>query len=190
MPGGSVTNKFPLATERILLRRLVPSDLANFQDYRHDEEVGQYQGWSPQSDTEAAIALEKYGAAKFFQPGVWFQIGIADRETDALIGDIGVCLSAKEPEAEFGFTLRRQSQGSGLASEAIGALMAFLFAETDIRRIVGITDARNIAAMKLLEKLGMRRLQTNKAIFRGAPCEEHVFILQRPPADRSAENKV
>ena len=177
----NVTSKFPIATERTLLRRLAPADLANFQDYRHDEDVGQYQGWLPQSDADAAIFLAEYGAAKFFRPGIWFQVGIADRETDALIGDIGACLSAKEPEAEIGFTLRRQSQGLGLASEAIGALMAFLFAETDIRRIVGITDARNIAAIKLLEKLGMQRSHTNKAIFRGAYCEEHVFVIHRQP---------
>lgn len=176
-----MSNKFPIVTGRTLLRGLAPTDLADFQHYRHDEEVGRYQGWLPQTDADAAIFLKESGEAEFFQPGIWFQIGIADRETDALIGDIGICLSARESEAEIGFTLRRQSQGLGLGSEAIGAVIVFLFEETDIRRIVGVADARNVAAIKLLEKLGMQRLQTNKALFRGSPCEEHLFALHRSP---------
>ena len=175
----SVSTRFPVVTDRTVLRRLTSADLADFQLYRQDEEVGRYQGWLPQTDADATALLEKYGETEFFQPGIWFQIGIADRETDALIGDIGICLSARESEAEIGFTLRRQSQGLGLGSEAIGAVIVFLFEETDIRRIVGVADARNVAAIKLLEKLGMQRLQTNKALFRGSPCEEHLFALHR-----------
>jgi RimJ/RimL family protein N-acetyltransferase len=169
-------------TDRTVLRRLTPADLADFQHYRHDEEVGRYQGWLPQTDAEATALLEKCGEAEFFQPGIWFQVGIADRETDTLIGDIGTCLSASEPEAEIGFSLCRESQGLGLGTEAIGAMIEFLFEQTDIHRVVGVTDARNIAATKLLEKLGMRRLQTNKAMFQGAPCEEHVLALDRDHA--------
>lgn len=171
--------KFPIVTDRTVLRRLTPADLTDFQHYRHDVEVGRYQGWLPQTDAEATVLLEKYGDAEFFQPGIWFQVGIADRETDTLIGDIGTCFSASAPEAEIGFSLRRESHGRGIATEAIGAMIEFLFKQTSIRRIVGVTDARNIAAMKLLEKLGMQRLQTNKAMFRGLPCEEHLFALDR-----------
>lgn len=174
-----MSTKFPIVTDRTVLRRLTPADLADFQHYRHDEEVGRYQGWQPQTDAEATVLLEKYSAAVFFRPGMWFQVGIADRETDSLIGDIGTCLSASAPEAEIGFSLCRESHGRGIATEAIGAMIEFLFKQTSIRRIVGVTDARNIAAMKLLEKLGMQRLQTNKAMFRGLPCEEHLFALDR-----------
>ena len=175
----SVSTRFPVVTDRTVLRRLTSADLADFQLYRQDEEVGRYQGWLPQTDADATALLEKYGETEFFQPGIWFQVGIADRETDSLIGDIGVCLSASEPEAEIGFTLRRQSQGLGLGTEAIGAMIEYLFEQTDIHRVVGVTDARNIAAIKLLEKLGMLHLQTNKAVFRGLPCEEHLFALHR-----------
>lgn len=55
-------------TDRTVLRRLAPADLADFQHYRHDEEVGRYQGWVPQTDAEATVLLKKYSEAKFFQP--------------------------------------------------------------------------------------------------------------------------
>ena len=173
-----MTDGFSLVTDRIVLRRLAVSDLAEFQAYRHDEEVGRYQGWLPQSDDEAATFLQEKGGGDFFLPGKWFQIGIAHRDTDALIGDIGLCLSAGESEIEFGFSLCRQSQGRGLASEALGVLIGYLRDETKIERLVGITDTRNTGAIKLLERLGMQRLRTDKAIFRDAPCEEHLFALE------------
>ena len=173
-------SEFLILTEHTRLRRLAPADLADFQRYRSDEEVGLYQDWMPQSDTNAAIFLEQMGTAEFFQPGTWFQLGIADRETDVLIGDIGICLSAAESEVEIGFTLCRQSQGLGLASEAVNAAVAFIFEETDIHRIIGIVDTRNIASSRLLEKLGMQCLQTDTALFRGSPCEEHLYALHRP----------
>lgn len=174
-----MSTKFPVVTDRIVLRRLSPADLADFQHYRHDEGVGRYQDWLPQPDADATVLLEKYARAEFFQPGMWFQVGIADRETDTLIGDIGTCLSGSDPEAEIGFSLRRESQGLGLGTEAIGAMIEYLFEQTDIRRVIGVADARNIAAKRLLERLGMQCLQTNKAMFRGLPCEEHVFALDR-----------
>lgn len=174
-----VSDTFSIETDRTRLRRLAPADLTNFQRYRSDEGVGLYQDWIPQSDADATDFLKEKGAAEFFQPGTWFQLGIADRETDALIGDIGICLSADQSEVEIGFTLCRQSQGLGLGSEAVSAAVAFVFEETDIRRIVGITDTRNIASLRLLEKLGMQRLQTDTALFRGSPCEEHLYALHR-----------
>lgn len=102
-----VLTNFPIVTDRTRLRRLVPSDLADFQYYRHDEDAGRYQGWLPQTDAEATLFLEQMGSAELFRPGEWFQLGIADRETDTLIGDIGICVSATEPEAEIGFTVGR-----------------------------------------------------------------------------------
>ena len=174
-----MSSELPIVTDRIRLRRLLPSDLANFQQYRQDEAVGRYQGWEPQYDEDAARFLKGSGACELLRPGEWCQVGIADLKTDMLLGDIGMCRSVTEPEVEIGFSVRRESQGLGIASEAIGALIAFLFQDAGIRRIVGVTDARNTSAIRLLENVGMQRLQTNKAVFRGLPCEEHLFVLNR-----------
>jgi RimJ/RimL family protein N-acetyltransferase len=172
---------FPIVTDRTLLRRLSPTDLAKFQSYRRDEEVGRYQGWLPQSELAALDFLKESSVANFFRPEVWFQIGIAERETDVLIGDIGICLSASEPECEIGFTLCQRSQGFGLGREAVAAAVAYIFDETDVHRVIGVTDSRNIAAIKLLQNIGLRHTQTKEAIFRGSLCEEHHFELSRPP---------
>jgi len=150
-----------------------------FQAYRSDPKVGEYQDWSPMSSEEAAAFLSEMSRAEAFVPGDWFQIGIADRLTNRLIGDIGVCVASNEEHAEIGFTLAWGLQGQGLATESILALTNLLFALTAIKRIVAITDTRNVASIRLLERIGMSRLQTVDAVFRDEACQEHLYALVR-----------
>lgn len=166
-------------SSRIILRRLTSADLADFQSYRNDQDVGLCQGWSQQSDADALKFLQEMGAAEFFRPGTWFQIGIADRDTNSLLGDIGICVRHDEVEAEIGFSLRRQSHGLGLGSEAVREAISYIFDSAKCDQVIAITDTRNLSAIRLLEGLGMQRTSTDGAVFRGQPCEEHTFVLQR-----------
>jgi aminoglycoside 6'-N-acetyltransferase len=150
-----------------------------FQAYRTDAEVGKYQGWTPTSNEEALAFLTEMSLAEIFAPGKWVQLAIADRLSNNLIGDIGVCVATTGEEAEIGFTLDSRSQGRGLATEALLALKELLFASTNIQRIVAITDTRNLASIRLLERIGMVRVRTESASFRGEPCEEHAYELAR-----------
>lgn len=168
---------------RVTLRRLVAADLRSFQDYRHDPALGQYQGWSPLSDEEALAFITQMNQATLFQPGAWCQLGIADRGSNELIGDVGVCVDAYRSQAEIGFTLRGQSQRRGLAAEAVREVMLLVFEHTPVDRIVGVTDARNTASVRLLERVGMCCMHTQPARFRGEPCIEHRYEVARsaPP---------
>lgn len=164
------------------LRRLHPGDLAAFQAYRHDPEVGRWQGWQPQTDAQALAFLDEMATCPLFAPGTWTQLAIADDLTGQLIGDIGIHISADGAEAEFGFTLARAAQGRGLASAAVRAAMHLVFQETAVQRIQAQTDARNAACLRLLERLGASRLATIETEFRGEPCTEIRYELAgRPP---------
>ncbi len=169
----------PITGKRITLRRLTTADLPDFQAYRTDASVGLYQGWQPQSDEQASAYLDMASTAEPFQPGVWFQLGIADYDSGRLIGDIGIRLASSAREAEIGFSLHPQSQGRGFASEAVSEAISFIFGNTHCDQIKGVVDARNHAAIRLLERLGMRHVETVDATFEGQPCKEHVFVLQR-----------
>lgn len=174
------TNPLLYTADRVVLRRLSAEDLIPFQAYRSDPVVGRYQSWDSVSDGKAAAFLAVMSQCEAFVPGVWVQLGIALRRTNDLIGDIGVCVSFDSEHAEIGFTLASESQGQGLAIEAILALTNLLFESTPINRIVAITDSRNLPSIRLLERLGMKRVQTVDAIFRNEPCEEHLYELIRP----------
>ena len=172
----------PIITSRLILRKPSISDLTDFQAYRLDPEVAQYQGWESTSDGEAREFLAGTAAAKILQPGQWCQIGIADGISNQLIGDIGIHISENEAEAEIGFSLRQQSQGQGLATEAVQAAINLIFQNTPVTHIMGITDARNEPSIRLLERIGMRYHKTEEAIFRGEPCQEKYYSLARPEA--------
>lgn len=159
------------------LRRLAPADLRAFQAYRGDPDVGRYQGWLPMTDAEAGVFLEHMAAAEPFVPGAWFQLGIADRDSNVLIGDIGVRVAADGGHAEIGFTLRASAQGRGLGSEAVRAVVGLLLERVKLPRVVAITDARNLPSVRLLERVGMRRVETVSTSFRGEPCIEHKFAI-------------
>ncbi len=172
----------PRAATRILLRRLQASDLADFQAYRCDPAVALYQGWKTTSDAEALAFLNDVNKADLFPLGAWCQIAIAQRSDDRLIGDIGIFLSADGDEAEIGVSLSRQSQGNGLAREAVGEAIKLVFDHTNAHRVIGITDARNLPSIRLLQRLGMTKVEELETVFEGEPCTEYVFALSRDAA--------
>ena len=171
-----------MRSERVTLRRLRAADLTALQAYRNDPEVGRYQGWEPISDAAAAAMIAGMAAAPCPTPGDWVQIAIADAVNDGLLGDIGLHVSAAGDEAELGITLARYAQGQGLAAAAAGALIGMLREHTRVRRLIGITDVRNTASARLLERLGMTLEGEEETIFRGEPCREARYALALRPA--------
>jgi RimJ/RimL family protein N-acetyltransferase len=169
----------PRVAESVTLRRLAPLDLLSFQRYRHDALVARYQGWSPQSDADAAAFIAEMQHATMLEPGIWCQIGIALSASNDLIGDIGICVSASASEAEIGFTLSREAQGRGLATQAVREAIAMIFQHSGVPTIVGITDARNVASIKLMQRLGMSQSEIRETNFKGQPCTEYTFILRK-----------
>jgi RimJ/RimL family protein N-acetyltransferase len=161
------------------LRRLSTDDLTEFQAYRHDEELGRYQGWLPTSDEQALAFLAEMSAAPFPHLGHWVQFGIAEPERQRLIGDIGVFLDRNATFAEIGFTLARTAQGRGVATAAVRAVIELIFECSAAQRVIGVTDARNLASMRLMERVGMRMTETHEAVFRGEACVEHTYTVTR-----------
>lgn len=161
------------------LRRLHPSDLGPFQAYRNIPDLGLYQGWSPMSEPEALAFLVEMEVTPLFQPGKWIQIGIADSDTDGLVGDIGILLHGDTQAAEVGFTLAPSAQGRGIATIAVREALQMLFTATSALQVFGITDARNARSIRLLERLDFKYRESRSAVFRGEECTELVFVLPK-----------
>lgn len=175
----SVFEHLPHACPRVRLRRLRPSDFRHFHAYRSDAEVARYQGWAPMSEAEATETLRDYSRNAGLEPGEWAQVGIAALEDDRLIGDLGIWLAPDGRMAEFGVSMHREFQRSGLGLESAQAMIALLFAHTPAQRVVAATDARNVACIALLQRLGMRLADTAEADYKGEACIEHVYVIER-----------
>lgn len=173
------TDVLPRSGAGFILRRLSTGDLVEFQACRHDEELGRYQGWLPTVDEQALAFLAEMSLAPFPNPGHWVQLGIAEPERQRLIGDIGVFLDRDATSAEIGFTLARSAQGRGVATAAIRAVIELIFEFSAAQRVIGVTDARNLSSMRLMERVGMRMTETHQAVFRGEACVEHTYTVTR-----------
>jgi RimJ/RimL family protein N-acetyltransferase len=145
-----------MVTERLVLRRFTEDDIEAFAGYRSDPRVARYQGWSaPVPLTAAAELVRELAGGDPQQPG-WFQYAIELRATRTLIGDIGVNLHENRMQAEIGFTLATAYQGQGYATEAVRRVLDHLFGDHGLHRVSAECDARNLASVRLLTRLGFR----------------------------------
>jgi RimJ/RimL family protein N-acetyltransferase len=171
---------FPIFSARLILRRFQEKDLPAFVAYRFDPEIARFQSWSSITDDEAQAFIQAQQRAQFGAPGEWFQVALALKETDALIGDIGVCVKAEDQTcAEIGYTLSQPNQGRGFASEAVKVMLTVIFEIPGLERIEAITDTRNAASIALLRRLGLRQEKIQEAWFKGAVCTEYTFVMRK-----------
>jgi aminoglycoside 6'-N-acetyltransferase len=147
-----------ILSERLELRLLALEDVPAFAAYRSDPDVARYQSWDTTyttADGERLVADQE--GVQFGEPGSWVQVAAIDRATGTLCGDCAVRVDADPPKtAEVGVTFAPAWQGTGLATEALGAIVTRLFDEHDIHRVYAETDDRNVAVHRLLERLGFR----------------------------------
>lgn len=171
-----MTLPLPIQTERLIVRRLQQSDLERFANYRADPVLARYQGWFPISLDEAREFIASMRTQPMLEPENWGQLAIANAADDDLLGDIGLCLHGNG-DAEIGFTLRQDAQGNGFAIEALRGLARELLRLPAVARIVGITDERNEASIRVLERLGMTPASRYETTFKQEPCVELRYEL-------------
>ena len=148
----------PLDSARLVLRRFSGGDLAAFHSYRNDPEVARFQGWESFSLADATAFVARQEMQEIALPGQWLQIAISLKPMGQLVGDCALKVHATDSrQATIGITLCRAFQGQGLATEALSALLEYLFLEANLHRVQADTDPANVRAWKLLERLGMRR---------------------------------
>ena len=170
----------PLHTLRLVLRHFRATDVPLFFAYRNDPEVARWQSWEGITLEAAAGFARDFASGGPAPPGEWFQIAVAERATDGLVGDCALKLLAEEPGgAEIGFTFAREHQGRGYAFEAVGRLVEHLFDGLGLDRVVAETDAENVRSCRLLERLGMVHVGSGTVWFKGRLSEEHRYALER-----------
>src|SRR5215212_312932 len=145
----------PILTERLRMRRSVPEDAEAISAYRSLPDVGRYQGWDR---TDAPFLRHEFEAMAVRDPGDrgWVQLTLEERDTGALIGDVGMSPADGEPGVlKIGYTVSPSHQGKGVATEAVRALIGYAFDRlgADVVRIYA--DADNAASIRVAEKAGL-----------------------------------
>ena len=169
-----------IESERLRIRRFKDSDLVPFMAYRNDPEVAHYQSWDSCDEQEARAFIREAGSAQPGVPGEWFGFAIESKETQDLIGECALRVDEEEPyRAEIGFTLAREHQGKGFASEAVSRLLDYAFNALGLHRVVAIADCRNVPSVALLERVGMRREGQflENVWFKGGWADEYLYAV-------------
>jgi ribosomal-protein-alanine N-acetyltransferase len=167
-------------TERLLLRRLQREDAEVLGAYRGDEEIARYQSWDSFSLEHARHLITAQQSISFAAPGAWCQIAVVLAETNTLVGDVAYRTDPNEPrQVELGFTVAREHQGHGYASEAMIAVLDFAFEAYSLHRVHGTVDERNQPAWSLLDRLGFRREghHVENIWFKGGWGSEFVYAI-------------
>ena len=139
-----------IITERSIIRPFKAADMETFMSYRNNLDWMKYQGFKGKSKAEYERAL--LGPADLSE-GI--QLAIADRQTDALIGDLYVRQGADT--YWIGYTIAPEHARQGYAGEAVISLIAYLKAG-GARWVKAGVLAGNVPSEALLRRLGFTYL--------------------------------
>lgn len=153
-----MTDEPVLTTTRLILRRLMPSDLDAFAAMNADPEVMRYfPACLDRSETEAFVArMNRHFERRGFG---WWAVEL--RDDDAFAGFVGLMRPAFHahftPCVEVGWRLPRRFWGRGYATEAGSACLTFAFDRLDLDEVVSMAVTENWPSRRVMERLGMSR---------------------------------
>ena len=169
-----------LVTERLRLRRWLPSDAQPFAELNADPRVMEYLS-GPLSRADSDAMIERI-EARFRENGFGFWAleipGVAP-----LAGFVGLSVPRFEahftPCVEVGWRLAAAQWGQGYATEAARAALRFGFESLGLGAIVALTCTENLRSRRVMAKLGMRRDPRDDfehpALPDGDPLRSHVL---------------
>jgi RimJ/RimL family protein N-acetyltransferase len=167
-----------LETPRLILRRFRDDDLTSLVAYRSDLRVAEYQMWESYDEAKGRDLIE---GVKDKSPGDggYFQFALEHKATGQLSGDFMLKTQEDKRLAEIGYTLAPAFQGKGLATEAATAVIDYAFHVLKMHRLSATADPRNMASIKLLERLGFRKEAhfVKSLWFKGAWADDVVYGL-------------
>lgn len=146
-----------IETERLILRKFKVSDAEEmFLNWASDSEVAKYLTWPPhESAVFTKKLLEEW--VSHYADDSYYQWCIELKENSQAIGSIGVVKILDYIEAvSIGYCIGKNYWGKGLMTDALSAVIKFLFNEVDVNRISAAHDTDNPASGRVMAKCGLK----------------------------------
>ena len=145
-----------LETPRLYLRRACREDaMPMFRNWASDPDVTRFLTWPTYQNVETAYPVLKlwedsYRDSKFYQ---WM---IVLKEIGEAIGSISVVrLDDDTQSTEIGYCIGKSWWHKGIMTEALGAVIDYLFREVGMNRIEAKHDTNNPNSGRVMRKCGM-----------------------------------
>ena len=153
-----------IETDRLLLRRAILEDAEPmFRNWASDPKVTKYLTWPTYENVETAYPIlnmwiEEYKKQNFY---LWM---IVLKERNEPIGSISVVQQQEDiGEAEIGYCIGTPWWHKGIMTEALSAVINFLFKEFEVNRITAKHDTNNLHSGGVMRKCGMKYEGTSYA---------------------------
>jgi RimJ/RimL family protein N-acetyltransferase len=145
-----------LETDRLMLRRLLPTDLDSLYTLYSDQEIRRYfpEGTLTYEETKEELEWFLNGHPDHPELGLWATI---HKETNHFIGRCGLLPWTIEdrPEVEVAYLLAKPYWGQGLATEAARAIAHYGFEQLQLSRLICLIDPQNQASRNVATRIGM-----------------------------------
>lgn len=149
-------------TERLLLRELLPEDINGLLQLDSDPEVHQYLGQKTISTIEESSQNLNYIRKQYIDNGIgrW---AVIEKQTNQFIGWSGLKLITELTNGhinyyDLGYRFIKEYWGKGYATESAKASISYAFNQLNANEVYAIADIDNLASIKILEKLGLKRI--------------------------------
>ena len=153
-----------IETSRLILRRAVPEDAEPmFRNWASDPAVTKFMTWPTHSHVE--ISESVLGSwIQGYEKNDYYQWIIVLKELGEPIGTISVVRqNGRVEEAEIGYCIGSPWWHKGITSEALSAVVDFLFANVGMNRIAARHDPNNPHSGGVMRKCGMKYEGTTRA---------------------------
>ena len=146
-----------IETERLILRRFEPSDApAVFANWASDDEVTKFLTWPTHTDMSVTDGILEQWAAQYGQDDCYRWAITLKENGPQSIGGIDVCRWREDGAVpEIGYCMGRRWWHQGIMSEALGAVLDFLFERVGVERVEAEHDTNNPHSGGVMRKCGM-----------------------------------
>jgi [ribosomal protein S5]-alanine N-acetyltransferase len=146
-----------IETDRLLMRRLVASDLDDLYALYRDPEIRRYfpEGTLTLEETREELEWFRNGHPDHPELGLWATI---QKPTGAFIGRCGLLPWTIDgvDEVEIAYLIAKPWQRQGLGAEAARALVRYGFETLGLKRLIALIDSKNEASIGTAENAGLR----------------------------------
>ncbi len=172
---------YPLRTEQLALRPMVPGDDRALWSYLSLEEVCRYVPFGPYGIEVVRERLaDQYARRDLTEAGQALLLGVTVPPSDWVVGHVMLrWLTEEHLDGEVGWMLAPSVHGRGYGTEAMAPVLRLGFEGLGLHRVVARIDARNEPSIALARRLGMREeahLVANMRV-RGEWTDEVDFAL-------------
>ena len=162
---GTVT----IETPRLILRRARPEDAEGmFRNWANDKDVTKYLTWPPHETIEVTKSVVASWVASYEKEDYYHWM-IVLKEIDEPIGSLLASTVGRAQCAHIGYCIGKAWWHRGIMSEALQAVMDFLFDEVGYHRIESLHDPNNPHSGAVMRKCGMRYEGTLRQADRNNP---------------------